>query len=75
MSMKTCLSSVIGNSVVKLTGKTGDWTVDQKTAVDPLHKERQPQKVIAPEAGCSEGCVQAYEWKLSGRKQWGRKRC
>ncbi len=40
-------------------GKTADLTVVQKTIIDILHKEGNPQTFIAKEAGCSEGCIQA----------------
>ncbi len=49
-------------------GKTADLTVLQKTIIDTLHKEGEPQTFIAKEAGCSH-----VNRKLSGRTKCGRK--
>ncbi len=57
-------------------GKTADLTVVQKTIIDTLHKEDNPQTFIAKEAGCSQSAVSKHvNRKLSGWKKCGRKRC
>ncbi len=57
-------------------GKTADLTVVQKTIIDILHKEGEPQSFIAKEAGCSQSAVSKHvNRNLSGRKKCGRKRC
>ncbi len=57
-------------------GKTADLTVVQKTIIDTLHKEGNPQTFIAKEAGCSQSAVSKHvNRKLSGRKKCGRQRC
>ena len=48
--------SKAGSVGYTIMGKTADLTV----AIDILHKEGTPQKVIAKDAGCSECCIQAY---------------
>ncbi len=59
-----------------IMGKTADLTVVQKTIIDTLHKEGEPQLLIAKEAGCSQSAVSKHvNRKLSGRKKCGRKRC
>ncbi len=51
-------------------GKTADLTVVQKTIIDTLHKEGEPQTFIAKEAGCSQSAVSKHvNRKLSGRKK------
>ncbi len=51
-------------------------TVVQKTIIDTLHKEGEPQTFIVKEAGCSQSAVSKHvNRKLSGRKKCGRKRC
>ncbi len=56
--------------------KTADLTIVQKTIIDILHKEGNPQTFIAKEAGCSQSAVSKHvNRKLSGRKKCGRKRC
>ncbi len=53
-----------------------DKAVVQKTIIDTLHKESEPQTFIAKEAGCSQSAVSKHvNRKLSGRKKCGRKRC
>ncbi len=50
-------------------GKTADLTVVQKTIIDTLHKEDEPQTFNAKEAGCSQSAVSKHvNRKLSGRK-------
>ncbi len=59
-----------------IMGKTADLTVVQKTIIDTLHKEGNPQTFIAKEAGCSQSAVSKHvNRKLSGRKKCGKKRC
>ncbi|KAI2666238.1 Retinoic acid receptor gamma [Labeo rohita] len=59
-----------------IMGKTADLTVVQKTIIDTLHKEGEPQTFIAKEAGYSQSAVSKHvNRKLSGRKKCGRKRC
>ena len=59
-----------------IMGRTANLTVVQKAVIVTLHKEGKPQKVIAKEAGCSQGAVSKHiNGKLSGRKMCGRKKC
>ncbi len=59
-----------------IMGKTADLTVVQKTIIDTLHKEGKPQTFVAKEADCSQSAVSKHvNWKLSGRKKCGKKRC
>ena len=59
-----------------IVGKTADLTVVKKTIIDTLHKEGEPQKVIAKEVGCLQSAVSKHiNRKLSGREKCGRKRC
>ncbi len=68
--------SQFGSLGYTITKKTADLTVVQKTIIDTLHKEGKPQTLIAKEAGCSQSAVSKHvNWKLSGRKKCGRKRC
>ncbi len=68
--------SQFGSLGYTITGKTADLTVVQKTNIDTLHKEGNPQTFIAKEAGCSQSAVSKHvNRKLSGRKKCGRKRC
>ncbi len=68
--------SQFGSLVYTITGKTADLTVVQKTIIDTLHKEGNPQTFIAKEAGCSQSAVSKHvNRKLSRRKKCGRKRC
>ncbi len=68
--------SQFGSLGYTITGKTADLTVVQKTIIDTLHKEGNPQTFIAKEAGCSQSAVSKHvNRKLSGRKTCGRKRC
>ncbi len=68
--------SQFGSLGYTITGKTADLTVVQKTIIDTLHKEGNPQTCIANEAGCSQSAVSKHvNRKLSGRKKCGRKRC
>ncbi len=70
------MDSQFGSLGYTIMGKTVDLTVDQKTIVDTLHKEGNPQTFIAKEAGCSQSAVSKHvDRKLSGRKKCGRKRC
>ncbi len=46
--------SQFGSQGYTITGKTTDLTVVQKTIIDTLHKEGEPQTFIAKEAGCSQ---------------------
>lgn len=58
----------------KLTMK--DMKVVQKIAIDTLHKEGKPPKVIAKEACCSVSTVSKHtNGKLRGRKKCGRNCC
>ncbi len=67
--------SQFGSLGYTIMGKTADLTVVQKTIIDTLHKEGKPQTFIAIEAGCSQSAVSKHvNRKLSGRKQFGRKR-
>ncbi len=57
-------------------GKADYLTVVKQTIIDTLHKEGNPQTLIAKEAGCSQSAVSKHvNRKLSGRKKCGRKRC
>ncbi len=57
-------------------GKTADLTVVQKTIIDTLHKEGNPQTCIVKEDGFSQSAVSKHvNRKFSGRKKCGRKRC
>ncbi len=68
--------SQFGSLGYTIMGKTADMTVVQKTIIDTLHKEGNPQTCIAKEAGCSQSAVSKHvNRKLSGRKKCGRKRC
>ncbi len=68
--------SQFGSLGYTILGKTTDLTVVQKTIIDTLHKESEPQTFIAKEAGCSQSAVSKHvNRKLSGRKTCGRKRC
>ncbi len=68
--------SQFGSLDYTIMGKTADLTVVQKTIIDTLHKEGEPQTFIAKEAGCSQSAVSKHvNRKLSGRKKCGRKRC
>ncbi len=68
--------SQFGSLSYIIMGKTADLTVVQKTIIDTLHKEGNPQTFIAKEAGCSQSAVSKHvNRKLSGRKKCGRKRC
>ncbi len=68
--------SQFGSLGYTIMGKTADLTVVQKTIIDTLHKEGNPQTFIAKEAGCSQSAVSKHvNRKLSGRKKCGRKRC
>ncbi len=67
--------SQFGSLGYTIMGKTSDLTVVQKTIIDTLHKEGNPQTLIAKEAGCSQSVVSKHvNRKLSGRKKCGRKR-
>ncbi len=67
--------SQFGSLGYTIMGKTADLTVVQKTIIDTLHKEGNPQTSIAKEAGCSQSAVSKHvNRKLSGRKKCGRKR-
>ncbi len=67
--------SQFGSLGYTITGKTADLTVVQKTIIDTLHKEGNPQTFIAKEAHCSQSAVSKHvNRKLSGRKKCGRKR-
>ncbi len=53
-------------------GKTADLTVVQKTIIDTLHKEGEPQTCIAKEAGWSQTAASKHvNRKMSGRKKCG----
>ncbi len=68
--------SQFGSLGYSIMGKTADLTVVQKTIIDTLHKEGEPQTFIAKEAGCSQSAVSKHvNRKLSGRKKCGRKSC
>ncbi len=68
--------SQFGSLGYTIMEKTVDLTVVQKTIIDTLHKEGNPQTFIAKEAGCSQSAVSKHvNRKLSGRKKFGRKRC
>ncbi len=67
--------SQFGSLGYTITGKTADRTVVQKTIIDTLHKESEPQTFIAKEAGCSPSAVSKHDNRtLSWRKKCGRKR-
>ncbi len=67
--------SQFGSPGYTIIGKTADLTVVQKTIIDTLHTEGEPQTFIAKEAGCSQSAVSKHvNRKLSGRKKCGRKR-
>ncbi len=67
--------SQFGSLGYRITGKTADLTVVQKTIIDTLHKEGKPQTLISKEAGCSQSAVSKHvNRKLSGRKKCGIKR-
>ncbi len=68
--------SQFGSLGYTIMGKTADLTVVQKTIIDTLHKEGEPQTCITKEAGCSQSAVSKHvNRKLSGGKKCGRKRC
>ncbi len=68
--------SQFGSLGYTIMGKTAELTVDQKTIIDTLHEEGNPQTFIAKEAGCSQSAVSKHvNRKLSGRKKCRRKRC
>ncbi len=68
--------SQFGSLGYTIMGKTADLTVVQKTIIDTLHKEGNPQTFITKEAGCSQSAVSKHvNRKLSERKKCGRKRC
>ncbi len=68
--------SQFGSLGYTIMGKTVDLTVIQKTIIDTLHKEGNPQTFIAKEAGCSQSAVSKHvNRKLSGSKKCGRKKC
>ncbi len=68
--------SQFGSLGYTITGKTADLTVVQKTIIDTLHKEGEPQTFTAKEAGCSQSAVSKHvNRQLSGRKKCERKRC
>ncbi len=46
--------SQFGSLGYTIMGKTADLTVVQKTIINTLHKEGNPQTCIAKEAGCSQ---------------------
>ncbi len=52
--------SRFGSLGYTIMGKTGDLTVVQKTIIDTLHKEGEPQTFIAKEAGCSQSAVSKH---------------
>ncbi len=52
--------SQFGSLGYTIMGKTADLTVVQKTKIDTLHKEVQPQTLIAKEAGCSQSSVSKH---------------
>ncbi len=61
--------SQFGSLGYTIMGKTADLTVVQKTIIDTLHKEGNPQTFIAKEAGCSQSAVSKHvNRKLSGWK-------
>ncbi len=68
------MGSQFGSLGYTIIGKTADMTVVQKTIIDTLHKEGNPQTCIAKEAGCSQSAVSKHvNRKLSGRKVWKKK--
>ncbi len=68
--------SQFGSLGYTITGKTADLTVVQKTIIDTLHKEGNPQTSIAKETDCSQSAVSKHvNRKLSRRKKCGRKKC
>ncbi len=68
--------SPFGSLGYTIMGKTADLTVVQKTIIGTLHKEVNPQTLIAKEPGCSQSAVSKnVNRELSGRKKCGRKRC
>ncbi len=67
--------SQFGSLGYTIMGKTADLTVVQKTIIDTLHKEDEPQTFITKEAVCSQSAVSKHvNRKLNGRKKCGRKR-
>lgn len=66
--------SQCGSIGYTIMGKTAGLTVLQKTVIDTLNKEGNPQKSIAKEAGCSQSAVSKHiNGTLCGRKNCGRK--
>ncbi len=62
--------SQFGSLGYTIMGKTVKLTVVQKTIIDTLHKEGNPQAFIAKEAGCSQSAVSKHVNRtLSGRKK------
>ncbi len=67
--------SQFGSLGYTIKGKTADLTVVQKTIIDTLHKEGEPQTFIAKEAGCSQSAVSKHvNRKLSGSKKLWKKK-
>ncbi len=57
-------------------GKTADLAMVQKTIIDTFHKEGKSQRVITERCGCLQSAVSKHiNSKLTGRKNFGRKRC
>ncbi len=67
--------SRFGSLGYTITGKTADLTVVQKTIIDTLHKEGQPQTFIAMKLAVHRVLYPSMLTKLSGRKKCKRKRC
>ncbi len=66
----------LGSLGYTIMGKADYLTVVKQTIIDTLHKEGNPQTLIAKEAGCSQSAVSKHvNRKLSGREKCGRKRC
>ncbi len=66
--------SQFGSLGYTIMGKTADLTVVQKTIIDTLHKEGEPQTFIAKEAGCSQSAVSKHvNRELRGCKKWKKK--
>lgn len=69
------MASESGSVGYTIMGQTANLTDVQKTVTDTLHKEGQPQKIIAKEGGHSLSDVSKHvNRKLSGRIKCGRKR-
>ncbi len=56
-----------------IMGKTVDLTVVQKTIIDTLHKEGEPQTFIVKEAGCSQSAVSKHVNRKLTEKLWKKK--